>query len=116
MNTTELKAELKQFTGTEHYYKNFTGLRYTDGVKFLADKTGCYWLIDLVGSYQHKLKNVGFQLWELKVNKDKTAVVTIKEDDDKPILIKQELKYTDFSLNEIQLYCIGGVLILPSEY
>lgn len=116
MDKEELKAELNHFTGTEHYYKNFTGLLYTDGVKFLAEAVGCYWLIDLVGSYQYKLKNIGFQLWELKVNKDKTAVVTMKEDTNTPILVKQELQYTDFPLNEIELYCIGGILILPSEY
>ena len=32
MNIPKLKAELSQFTGTEHYYKNFTGLLYTDGI------------------------------------------------------------------------------------
>ena len=28
----ELKTALAHFTGTEHYYKNWLGLRYTDGV------------------------------------------------------------------------------------
>lgn len=112
----KLKAELAGFTGTENYYKHFTGMLFTDGVKFLADKAGAYWLIDIVASYQCKLKNIGFQLWTLKVNPDKTAIVTAKEDADMPILVTQEIQFTDFPLSEIELYCIDGVLILPSEY
>lgn len=111
-----LRSELAGFTGTENYYKHFTGLLYTDGVKFLADKVGCHWLIDLIASYQYQLKEVGFQLWTLKVMSDRTAEVTAKEDTNTPILVSQKLEYTDFPLSEIELYCIDGVLILPSEY
>ena len=111
-----LIQELKNFTGTTQYFKHFTGLLFTDGVKYLADKVGCYWLIDVIASYQYKLKNISFQLWEIKVNSDKTAIVSIREDTNTPILIKQELIYTDFPLSEFKFYCIDGVLLLPSEY
>ncbi len=109
-------TELNQFTGTENYYRNFTGLLYTDGIKFLADKLGCYWLIDLVGSYQQRLRNIGFQLWKIEVNEDNSAVVTCKEDTGRPDLVRQELPYTDFKIKELELYCINGVLLLKSEY
>ncbi len=44
----QLKAEPRQFTGTEQYYFNplFEQFRYTDGVKFLAERAGAYWLLD----------------------------------------------------------------------
>jgi len=112
-----LKEELNQFAGTEHYYKHWLGkIVFTDGVKYLADKADAYWLIDLIASYQPTIKNVPFQVWVLKVNADKTAEATMHADADKPALIKQVIKYTTFPLNEIKLWLIDGVLILPSEY
>lgn len=116
INAKELRKSLKEFTGTENYYLNFTGIKYTDGIKYLAEKAGAYWLIDLVGSYQHQLKEVPFQLWVLKVNKNKTAVITCQEDSNLPVIIEQKIQHTDFPLKELMCYCIGGILLLPSEY
>ena len=115
-NAEELKQELRGFTGTEQYYPHWLGFRFTDGVKFLAEKANCFWLLDAVGSYQHKLKKIPFQVWTLKVNEDKTAVLEMKEDTGQPILVRQEIKYTDFPMQEVKLFYIEGVLLLPSEY
>ncbi|MDP8216011.1 MAG: hypothetical protein P9L98_01650 [Candidatus Kaelpia imicola] len=111
-----LKEELTNFTGTEHYYRHWLEFNYTDGVKFLAEKANCFWLLDAIGSYQHKLKEKGFQIWTLKVNEDKLAVLQMQEDSDTPIIVKQEIEYTDFPTEEIKLYFINGVLLLTSEY
>jgi len=112
-----LIEELNQFTGTENYYKHWLGqIVYTDGVKYLVDKAGAYWLIDVIASYQPTIKNVPFQVWVLKVNADKSAEATMYADADKPVLVKQAIKYTTFPLDEIKLWLIDGVLILPSEY
>lgn len=108
--------ELDQFTGTEYYYKHWLGYKYTDGVKYLAQKAGAFWLIDAVCSYQYKFKNIDFQLWELTVNEDNSAVLTMREDSDKPLLVKQEIPWTDFPLQHIELYFIDGVMLLTSEY
>ena len=120
METKEQKdilRELKQFTGTENYYKSALGnLKYTDGVRYLLEKCSCYWIIDAINSYQHQLKEIPFQLWKIAVRVGKTGLVTCQEDTDSPVLISQELEYTDFPLDEINLYCIDGVVLLPSEY
>ena len=50
MIATELQDSLRQFTGSENVYRHLTGLRYTDGVKFLARNAGAFWLIDVVAS------------------------------------------------------------------
>lgn len=112
----KIKAQLQQFTGTENYYKHFTGIRYTDGVLFLAEELNCFWFLDIIASYQHKLRDVPFQIWKVQVNKDNTGLVTMREDSDQPIKIRQELKYTDFPLDEYEVYCIDGVILLKSEY
>ncbi len=115
----DLKHELALFIGTENYYHHIIGnFNYTDGVKYLAETAKCYWLLDLVGSYQldQKIGKIPFQLWELKVNKDGSAIATMKEDSDLPIIVNQQIPYTDFPLDRIKLYFIDNTLLLPSEY
>ena len=49
METTISESDLSQFIGTENYYRHWTGHGvYTDGVKYLAEKAGAYWLIDAI--------------------------------------------------------------------
>lgn len=111
------ELNLSQFTGTEHWYKHMFGIvTYTDGIKYLADEAQAYWLLDIVASYQPKHKDKPFQIWKLTVNEDKTAVITMKEDSNKPVLVKQKIAYTDFPLDEIEFYCIDGIMLLKSEY
>lgn len=51
----KLQAELKHFTGSEQIFYNplFPKFRYTEGVKYLAQETHCYWLLDYIFSNQH---------------------------------------------------------------
>lgn len=121
---TELEAELVNYYGTERYYKGgalFPNMVYTDGVNAMAKRVGAYWLVDLVFSYQNNenpaVVEAPFQIWTLKVNADNTAVVTCKEDTNQPVLVEQEIEYTDFPVtDEFKLYFIDGVCLLPSEY
>lgn len=116
-------AELKQFTGTENWYRHqlFRRFIYTDGVKYVAETAGAYWLIDDIISHQYdpRIKhNQGlqeFQLWKLKVNEDETATLSCEDGNDTTILT-QEILFTDFPLPEIIFYLQGDVLLLPSEY
>ena len=116
----DLEATLRQFTGTLKYYRSPTGLLYTDGVRYLAERAGAYWLLDLVGSYQPTLLEVPFQVWGLEVRDDKSAVVTMVEDDGEPIRVRQEIAFTDFPLKNFSFYCcVDGpcaVMLLKSEY
>lgn len=109
---TLTEADLNMFTGTGKYFKHWLGIVYTDGVKYVAESAGAYWLIDLVASYRRKEP---FQVWELTVKNGK-ATATMREDSNEPILVCQEIAYTDFPLDYIKLYLIDGVLLLPSEY
>lgn len=111
-----LEEDLGQFTGTQQYYRNFTGLRYTDGVHYLAEHASAYWLIDLVGSYQHQLRTVPFQLWELRVHDDHSALITMREDDGLLPKVRQEIAYTDFPLREFSWYAVDNVMMLKNEY
>ena len=119
---------LNQFSGTENYYNDFLGLKLTDGTAYLSQVCCCGWLvsdISAVYSFEPKIKENrkenNFLICCLNINKsEKTAVLTIKEDTDSPILYTQKYTYTDiskyYSGDEIKLYLIDGVLLLPSEY
>lgn len=129
----ELQLNLAQFTGSEEYRKHFTGLRYTEGVHYLAQAAECYWLIDAIASHQIGPKIRGnanlkqFQLWYLHVGKShdfikpkgkNQAILTCWADspseNTRPI-VTQQIAFTDFPLLEIKLYFEMGVILLPSE-
>ena len=112
------EESLAQFTGTEKYYSYFN-LKLTDGVYYLAKEGNCFWLLDIILSYQPKYSQVPFQLWELNIDEaedKRTAVVTMREDSGKKALVQQRIPYTDFPLDYIKLYVIDKVVLLPSEY
>lgn len=57
-----------------------------------------------------------FQIWQLVVHDDRSAILTVRADSDQDPVITQDIPYTDFSLPEIKLWVTNGMLMLPSEY
>ena len=124
-----IQRNMAMAIGTEGYIKHslVNCLVFTDGIKQLREDTDAFWLVDAIASYQPQYKHIPFQLWELKVNEDKSAVLTMKEDSNTPVLVKQEFDFTDFPLKSIKFYVEEGgygteddwheclVLMLPSE-
>jgi hypothetical protein len=113
-----LKETLRQFTGSEQFYRaGIPSLIITEGVKHLADTAGAYWLIDLIASWQvdPSVREQEFQVWKLVVEEDESAVVTCEDGNDDEIS-SQKIQWTDFPLREITLWFTGGTLLLPSEY
>ena len=54
-------ADLRQFTGTEQWYRHGTvrDVLFTDGAKYVADQAGAYWLLDEIAFAQRGDKQVG---------------------------------------------------------
>lgn len=87
----------------------------TDGVLALVEAAECLWLLDIIGSYQGDKKlDPFFQVWELKVLPDARATICGYNDED--LIVQQEISYTDFPLDELKLYLIDGIILLPAEY
>ena len=121
MTKDQLLEELRNFYGTEHYYRHMPGLVITDGVKFLADAAGAYWLLDMVWSHMPSIpKSEGFVLVTLK--RTHHRAVFQMQDDDPPqnVYATQDIECADFPLDEIKMYLIrdesGFVLLLQTEY
>jgi len=112
-------AQLTLFTGTDRYYRLSRLCVITDGVKYMADTAGAYWLVDAAASYLLELgTDDWFVLVRLVVN-DGLAVLTL-EDGNGGVRAQQMIPYTDFPMSEFTLNaCWDGehwVLMLPSEY
>lgn len=119
-------SDLRNFTGTEHYYRDpLTQLIFTDGVKYMAEKAGAYWLINAIGSHQKdiKLKKgrlADLQFWKLEVKPDNTAQLTCREDSGYKPAIVQNIEFTDFPFT-IEIWVGRGeggdrIAYLPSEH
>ncbi len=120
----EIISGLAQFTGSETWTKwsvLFPDHLLTDGAKHLADEAECYWLMDLIGSYQSGpvVRNNDFQVWTLK--KSIKGWTVEAEDGNGNIIVTQMVEHSDFPLEAIMLWAcrneFGGVTImLPTEY
>lgn len=119
MKSGELMLHLQQFTGTNYYYPHsIVGsgkLLLTDGCQFLREKANCYWLFDILSSYQYKLSKEPFQSWKLKKEVSGGWEI-IATDGNTKQLVTQKIPYSDFPMDEVKLFLSEGVVMLPSEY
>ena len=123
MDKDQLLDELRNFYGTERYYRSNPGLLVTDGVKFLADSAGCYWLLDMVWSYLPVLRKSRDTFFVVRYAGTTGASGLFAITDDIPAhqtYAAQAVEYSDFPLDEIVLYLSATeeefVLMLRSEY
>ena len=122
MTTTKTltKADLIQFTGSENWYRHslVRDVLYTDGVRYVAETAGAYWLIDEIALAQRYEKRVAaeeFQHWKLTVKADQTATLACDDGNGNAVYSKK-IEFTDFPLEEIVFYCANNTIMLPSEY
>lgn len=115
----QINSKLKQLVGSDKIYKHWLGIKYTSGIKYLAEAAECFWLLDAIASHQNanllflsQLRE--FQIWRLVVQ-EKSGVLICEWDTNQEVL-RQEIPYTNFPLPRIKLYLIEKVLLLPSEY
>ena len=112
------RDELKNFTGSEHWYRINKTILCTDGAKYVAETGGAYWLlgeIALSQAFEKKVAAEEFQVWVLKVNPDQTARLKC-EDGNGHTVYSKKIPWTDFPLPEITLWYSNNVIYLPSEH
>jgi len=111
--------DLAQFTGTTCYYRIGRQHLLTDGTHYLAEKAGCYWIMDAVSSH---LAEIGTADWFIVVRIEVTdhGAIMRYEDGNRREVVRQAIPYTDFPLRNLTLYAVWDtehwVIMLPSEY
>jgi len=115
MNTTTSNETIAQVNGSETYHRYLFGMVATNGAMELATTYQCFWFLDMVASYQHLIKKEDFQIWKLRKNADSSAWV-IAEDGNGTVLVKQEIKYTNFKTEQVTVWVEGNVILLSSEH
>lgn len=118
---TLTKESLMDFCGTEVWYKHpiFKKYTYTEGVQYVAEQGGAYWLLEKIFACQMcvaKLAHQPFVVWELKKNKLEEGAILTCTDGNENYLYHENIIVTDFPLDEIKFYLTDDVLLLPSEY
>ena len=119
MTTTRLNENtLQQFTGSENWYLHGINgnVSFTDGAKFVADEGDAYWLLDTIAISQQdpRVKAEPFQVWKLRVQSDRSAIL-VCDDGNYNVVYLQRIPFTDFPLDEIDLWFENNVIYLPSE-
>jgi hypothetical protein len=120
MTKTLTENDLRQFTGTEYWYRHglVRKVLYTDGAKHVADAGGAYWLLDEIALAQQFTKAVAaepFQVWKLVLGEGHSATLTC-EDGNYNTVFSKRIEFTDFPLREITLWFTDNTILLPSEY
>lgn len=118
--------DLDQFIGTTAYYRN-TGTRknandygggHTDGCHMLYEN-GMAWFIDHVSLYYPSIKD-RFQVWKITPDAEGSGADISVEDGNDNNLKVFKLEYAEICcLNKpdhFQVWCVDGVIMLPSEY
>lgn len=123
MDATTIKNDLAEFRGTTTYHKHLlpgnTPLLITDGCNFIREQCKAFWLFDAILSYQchSSVKSLSFQIWRLvQMKGDMSWELMCYEDIHLEPIITQKIEYSDFPLEEIKIWVIDGVALLPSEY
>lgn len=114
------QSDLRQFIGTETWYRHALNAKvvYTEGVRYVAEKGGAYWLIDAIALAQLTEKEVAseaFQVWTLRVHEDRSALLVCDDGNDN-LVYAQTFACTDFPMDSLKLYFTDNTLLLPSEY
>lgn len=116
---TSANEKLLDFYGIENHYRHgLTGKLYTDGIVALAKEWECYWLLDKIFSLQLEkaIRDVDFQVWYLSRIEETNSFKLILDDGNSVIKYEEVIDFSDFKDDDLKLYYIDGVLLLPSEY
>ena len=128
MDTTNIKITKEEFIrvlhgfhGTEEYHRhslpNGLSLQLTDGCEFVRENAGegAYWLFDIILSWQYKLHQQPFQVWQLRQLENSSWTIRCT-DGNNNVLATQDIPYSDFPIDSIDIWLVDGVCLLPSEY
>ena len=88
-------------------------INLSPGVKYVIKSGNAQWLVDMIKDYG--FAGPIFQIWKLKVSKNKSAILTMWDANEKGIVVERHIQYTDFPLESLLLCFKDGELMLENE-
>lgn len=129
-----LESELAHFTGSQEFYQHTMSrsVVFTEGMRYLAEKAGAFWLIDAIASHLVTSERIRHEValqgglatlfWKLEKLEGGTWRLTCRTDG-YPYgteIARQEIEYSDFPLDEIKIWTgfdmVRWTIYLPSEH
>jgi len=113
----QLVTELANFCGTSYWYQHHfvNAMTYTDGVKYFAERTGSFWLIDLVATEFFPLLTEQPLLVITVKSGCNSCEITVTDGNDFQLAVKQ-FSFSTVPAGDWKFYLTDDVLLLPSEY
>ena len=125
LSAIEFERSLMGFIGTSNYYEH----KVTDDIKFLLTD-GCNWIREaaearwlfdeiLFNQPRPEIKDLSFQVWVLwkeTADGESDWVLRCEDGNDNTVLVQVLMEAVDFPIDEIRIWVVGGVAMLPSEY
>ncbi|WP_047419504.1 DUF6876 family protein [Cellulophaga sp. Hel_I_12] len=120
----EIKEQLQHFKGTEMFYQiPVLRTRFTDGLKYLSEVAECFWLITdtslIAKSLMNRSEFIRIDFKKTPIEKLETTGYQAEisySDGNGNLLQKQWYHVTHFPLDELRLFFVNNILMLPSEY
>ena len=113
-------SKLELFTGSQEFYRHGLVQRvlYTEGVQYVAESAGAYWLVDEIATAQlaHPVRAEEFQVWRLAVDQEKSTALLTCDDGNDRVVYSKAIEFTDFPAPEMRMYFTNNTVLLPSEY
>ena len=119
----DLTKPFGSMMGTSQYYMHpiMQQVLYTDGMKDMCEKLECYWILDVIASYQIKsssVSSVPYQTWRIEANNAKAIVACYDCPTGNPI-VTQNIDSTTLPDGKIVCVCVYDgktrIIALPIE-
>lgn len=123
---TQVKAHMRQTTGTFTWHRHWLGMLFTDGIEYVCEVCEAHWLTDLVASWQPEIRKRHydlrtFQTWRLEHVKGTEWVIEAWSDTPKAegstMLARQKIPYSDFpeDLSPFVFWVRDDMMMLKEE-
>ena len=125
LSAIEFERSLMGFIGTSNYYEHKVTddikLLLTDGCNWIREAAEARWLFDeiLFNQPRPEVKDLPFQVWVLwkeTADGESDWVLRCEDGNDNTVLVQMLMETVDFPIDEIRIWVVGGVAMLPSEY
>ncbi len=116
LNPIELRENLARFSGTEHIYRECIGdFLYTDGIKYMAEQCGAYWLLTDAGTRSKALMERS-PFVKIVITCDEERAMVEYTDGNGGTLHENHYLCPNFPLQVLTMYFMDNTLLLPGEY